>query len=142
MNQHLSLLAALISGLVFGLGMAISGMIDPAKIIAFLDVAGDWDSSLAFVMGGALLVFLPSYFFLIKPRTHALNNEPYCLPVKQVIDRRLIIGAAIFGLGWGIGGLCPGPAVTSLFYGSLAMPVFITTMVIGALGAKRLIRGR
>lgn len=137
MNKSVAMAAPLLSGLLFGLGMALSGMIDPAKVIAFLDITGQWDPSLAFVMGGALLVFLPSYFLLIKPRKESLSGESYCLPVNQDIDWKLLIGAAIFGLGWGIAGICPGPAVASLFYGNAAIPLFLISMFVGSQLAKR-----
>lgn len=137
MNQTVSVFVSffvsLLSGLLFGVGMAVSGMIDPAKVVAFLDITGNWDPSLAFVMGGALLVFMPSYVILIKPRRQALNRETYCLPTKATIDLKLVFGAALFGLGWGIAGICPGPAVSSLLYGNIAILVFLLAMVCGSL---------
>ncbi|WP_114764767.1 YeeE/YedE family protein [Vibrio rhodolitus] len=132
----MNLLVAALSGLLFGLGMAISGMVDPAKVIGFLDVAGNWDPSLAFVMGGALAVFMPAYFFLIKPRSHSINGEQYCLPNTSVIDKRLIGGAALFGIGWGIAGVCPGPAIASASYGNVGIWIFIASMLFGSLLVK------
>ncbi len=128
----MKLLVAAISGLLFGIGMAVSGMIDPAKVIGFLDVAGQWDPSLAFVMGGALMVFMPAYLFLIKPRGNALLGEKYCLPTNTNIDKRLLGGAAIFGLGWGVAGVCPGPAIASASYGNIGIIIFIASMVLGS----------
>lgn len=129
----MNLFVAALSGLLFGLGMAVSGMIDPAKVIGFLDVAGNWDPSLAFVMGGALAVFMPAYFLLIKPRAHSVSGAEYCLPTNNTIDKRLVIGAALFGVGWGVAGVCPGPAVASLSYGNVGIWIFIATMLLGSL---------
>ncbi len=129
---------ALISGLLFGAGMAISGMIEPQKVIGFLDVTGDWDPSLAFVMGGALCVFMPSYFWLIKPRKQSVSGNPIQTTNKTKIDRRLLSGSALFGLGWGIAGICPGPAVASLAMGDLAIVLFFIAMLVGSVVAKML----
>ncbi|MCW8332612.1 YeeE/YedE family protein [Vibrio paucivorans] len=126
-------ITALLSGLLFGAGMAISGMIQPEKVIGFLDVAGAWDPSLAFVMGGALLVFMPSYFLLIKPRKASVTGEAICLPTKKTLDSRLLSGAAIFGLGWGIAGICPGPAVASLALGDKGIVLFLLSLIVGSL---------
>jgi len=111
--------------------MNISGMVDPANIFAFLDITGDWDPSLAFVMGGALLVFTPFYHFIIKPRSKTVDGNAISLPTNTKIDRKLILGASIFGLGWGIGGICPGPAAASLGEGSITIISFIASMLIG-----------
>ena len=126
-----SLFVALLSGVLFGAGMNISGMVDPANIFAFLDITGDWDPSLAFVMGGALLVFAPFYHFIIKPRSKTIDGNAFSLPTNTKIDRKLTLGASIFGLGWGIGGICPGPAVASLGEGSITIILFIASMMIG-----------
>lgn len=126
-----SLFVALLSGVLFGAGMNISGMVDPANIFAFLDITGDWDPSLAFVMGGALLVFTPFYHFIIKSRSKTVDGNAISLPTNTKIDRKLILGASIFGLGWGIGGICPGPAVASLGEGSITIISFIVSMLIG-----------
>jgi uncharacterized membrane protein YedE/YeeE len=141
MNNVLFRLVALISGLLFGLGMAISGMADPAKVIGFLDVAGHWDPSLMFVMGGALLVFMPAYFLLIKSKAKPLNAEEFCLSTSKKIDAKLLSGAAIFGLGWGIAGVCPGPAVSSLGLGNGDVVIFIFAMMLG-LGSTHFILNR
>jgi len=111
-------LAALGCGLVFGLGLTVSGMMNPAKVIGFLDVAGDWDPTLVFVMGGALLVTLPGYRAILKGRRPVLANS-FSLPTKKSLDAPLILGSALFGVGWGLVGFCPGPAVAALGLGSL-----------------------
>ncbi|MDD9196115.1 YeeE/YedE family protein [Aliivibrio sp. S3MY1] len=141
MNNLLFRLVALISGLLFGLGMAISGMVDPAKVIGFLDVAGHWDPSLMFVMAGALLVFMPAYFLLIKPKTTPFNADQFCLSSNKKIDTKLLSGAAIFGIGWGMSGVCPGPAVSSLALGNNDVVIFIFAMMLG-LGSTHFILNR
>jgi hypothetical protein len=131
MNNVLFRLVALISGVLFGLGMVISGMADPQKVTGFLDIVGLWDPSLMFVMGGALLVFMPAYFLLIKPKSKPVNAEEFCLSTNTTIDKRLVTGAAIFGLGWGIAGVCPGPVVSSLALGNMDVIVFFIAMIAG-----------
>lgn len=138
MNNVLFRLVSLVSGLLFGLGMVISGMADPAKVIGFLDIAGEWDPSLMFVMGGALLVFMPAYFLLIKSKAKPLNAESFCLSTNKHIDKKLVLGAAIFGLGWGIAGICPGPAVSSLALGNSDVIIFFFAMMLG-LGSTQFI---
>ncbi len=107
------LFVALFSGTLFGLGLAISGMINPTKVIGFLDVAGDWDPTLALVMGGALLITLP-FFRLILKRSRPVFAKKFQLPTKTSLDARLLGGSAMFGVGWGLSGFCPGPAVAAL----------------------------
>ena len=107
---------ALVVGLIFGLGLTVSQMIDPAKVLGFLDVAGDWDPSLALVMGGALLVAIPGFRMILSRGTPILHAQ-FHLPTKRDLDGRLLTGAAIFGVGWGIAGMCPGPAITALGLG-------------------------
>lgn len=124
-------LIAILSGVLFGVGMAISGMANPQKVLGFLDVFGVWDPSLLFVMGGALAVFMPSYSWLIKPRKAPVSSERFCLPNNQHIDRRLIVGAIIFGLGWGLAGICPGPALASLTAGNSDVWIFVIAMAVG-----------
>lgn len=131
MNKILFQLTALFSGLLFGIGMVISGMANPTKVIGFLDITGVWDPSLIFVMGGALLVFMPGYFLLIKPRQQPLNATEFCLAKNRVIDTKLLIGATLFGIGWGIAGICPGPAVSSLALGNPDVWVFFISMMVG-----------
>ncbi|MGC6472906.1 MAG: DUF6691 family protein [Parvibaculales bacterium] len=119
-----------ICGAVFGLGLAVSGMLNPAKVSAFLDLAGAWDPSLAFVMGGGLAVNLLA-FRLLQKRSAPLLADQFHLPQAARIDRRLIIGSALFGLGWALGGLCPGPAIAGLAYGSTDAVVFFVCMMAG-----------
>lgn len=138
MNKLLFRATSLVAGLLFGLGMVVSGMAEPAKVIGFLDVAGTWDPSLMFVMGGALAVFMPAYFLLIKPQAKPVNAEVFCLASNTKIDRRLISGSVIFGLGWGLAGICPGPVVSSLALGNLGAWVFFPAMMVG-LGATNLL---
>ncbi len=122
---------ALISGGLFGIGMTLSGMADPGKVIGFLDILGAWDPSLMFVMGGALLVFMPAYFLFIKQKTKPINAEEFCLSTNKRIDNKLISGAAIFGLGWGLAGICPGPVVSSIALGNTDVFVFLFAMICG-----------
>ncbi|MGB6190620.1 MAG: YeeE/YedE family protein [Aeromonas molluscorum] len=139
----MKLLTSVFAGLLFGLGMAISGMMDPARVIGFLDLAGEWDPSLAFVMGGALLVFMPGYFLLVKPRRRSLLGEPIVAVPASELDRRLIGGAALFGLGWGLVGICPGPALSLISSGQPMIMLFIAAMVTGILLVDRvLVRAR
>lgn len=131
------LLTSLLAGLLFGLGMAISGMIDPARVTGFLDLAGAWDPSLAFVMGGALVVFMPGYFLLVKPRSRSLLGEPIVAVPPSVLDRPLLGGAALFGIGWGLVGICPGPALSLISSGQPMILLFIAAMVAGILLVDR-----
>ena len=128
------LLVALFSGTLFGLGLAISGMINPAKVIGFLDFAGNWDPTLALVMGGALLVTIP-FFRLILKRPRPVLEDRFELPTKTSLDGRLLGGAAMFGAGWGLSGFCPGPAVAALVpalaNGLMPVFVFVASMLAG-----------
>ncbi|NVC95698.1 YeeE/YedE family protein [Vibrio natriegens] len=142
MNNTIFRITALVSGVLFGMGMAVSGMIDPAKVVGFLDISGNWDPSLAFVMGGALAVFMPSYFLLIKPRIQSVSGAEMCTPTNTKIDARLLSGAAIFGLGWGLAGICPGPAVASLALGNVSIILFFVAMLAGSMFAKLVINAR
>ena len=135
----MKLLTSLLAGLLFGLGMAISGMVDPARVTGFLDLAGAWDPSLAFVMGGALLVFMPGYFLLVKPRSQSLLGEPIVAVPTPRLDRRLIGGAALFGIGWGLVGICPGPALSRISSGQPMIMLFIAAMVAGILLVDRVL---
>ncbi|HKH10522.1 MAG TPA: YeeE/YedE family protein [Rubrobacter sp.] len=122
--------AALASGLVFGLGLAVSGMMNPAKVVGFLDVTGDWDPTLAFVMAGALLVAVPAYRFIPK-RGRPVLDEEFSLPKKKAIDAPLLGGSALFGVGWGLVGFCPGPAIAALGTGLLPVFAFVAAMLAG-----------
>ncbi len=109
MNKTIFRFSALLSGVLFGMGMAVSGMIDPAKVIGFLDISGSWDPSLAFVMGGALAVFMPSYFLIIKPRKQSVSGEAFCTPTNKNIDGRLLSGAGDLWFRLGFGRYLPWP---------------------------------
>jgi uncharacterized membrane protein YedE/YeeE len=122
--------AALVSGLVFGLGLAVSGMMNPAKVVGFLDAAGDWDPTLAFVMVGALLVAVPAYRFIPK-RGRPVLEEEFSLPKRKAIDAPLLGGSALFGAGWGLVGFCPGPAIAALGTGLLPVFAFVAAMLAG-----------
>ncbi|MBN9604449.1 MAG: YeeE/YedE family protein [Afipia felis] len=131
MSALLRLLVSLATGAIFGFGLSLSGMVDPARVIGFLDVAsGHWDPSLAFVLGGALLVALPGVAIQRRMARPALD-EQFHLPTRTVIDRPLVLGSAIFGVGWGLGGLCPGPAVAALSIGLVPSFIFAAAMAAG-----------
>ena len=123
-------LAALLSGLVFGLGLLVSGMANPAKVLGFLDLAGRWDPSLALVMAGAIAVGMLA-FSVARRRTVSLLGLDLIWPKARHIDRRLIGGSVLFGIGWGIAGFCPGPALVALGMGEWKAVVFVVAMVIG-----------
>lgn len=123
-------LVALLAGTLFGAGLAISGMTDPGKVIGFLDLAGQWDPSLAFVMGAAICISLPT-FQLLRGRSKPVFASQYFLPTKQDLDPQLILGAVFFGIGWGIAGLCPGPAIANLASASPEILGFVVAMVAG-----------
>ena len=126
----MKLLMALLAGLLFGLGLILSGMTDPAKVLGFLDLAGNWDPSLAFVMGGALLVGSLVFPFATK-RPKSLLGDALRLPTATRIDRRLVLGGLTFGVGWGLAGYCPGPALASLAQGGTKPLVFFVAMLAG-----------
>ncbi|MDX6380577.1 MAG: uncharacterized protein QOI57_1601 [Rubrobacteraceae bacterium] len=126
----LRMLVTLLSGTLFGLGLAISGMVNPAKVIGFLDIAGDWDPTLAFVMGGALLVTVPAFRLILKRESPVLADD-FELPTKKDLDARLLGGSALFGVGWGLSGFCPGPAVTALATGLMPVFAFVAAMIVG-----------
>jgi uncharacterized membrane protein YedE/YeeE len=123
-------ISALITGLIFGLGLIVSGMTNPAKVIGFLDLAGSWDPSLAFVMGGAILVGFFA-FRLAGRRAKSWLGALMHLPTARAIDRRLIVGGLTFGAGWGLAGYCPGPALTSLLSGGSKPVIFVLAMLAG-----------
>ena len=126
----MQMLIALLTGLVFGFGLIVSGMTDPSKVIGFLDVAGKWDPSLAFVMGGAILVGLFAFRFAAT-RQQAILGGPMRLPTARHIDRRLVLGGLAFGAGWGLAGYCPGPALASLATGGTKPLIFTIAMLVG-----------
>ena len=121
---------SLISGLLFGFGLILSGMADPSKVLGFLDLAGLWDPSLAFVMGGAVFVGSAFYPFANR-RTKSISGAPMPEPVATVIDRRLVLGGVTFGVGWGLAGFCPGPALVSVAFGGVKPLVFVVAMLAG-----------
>ena len=127
-------LMPLIAGALFGAGLAVSQMVDPAKVQGFLDIAGiaggTWDPSLAFVMAGALAVTAIGYRLAVR-RAAPLMAEQFSLPTRRDIDTRLIAGAVIFGAGWGLAGYCPGPAVASLAFGNAEILAFVVAMLVG-----------
>ena len=122
--------ASLASGVLFGLGLTVSKMINPAKVLGFLDVAGDWDPSLAFVMLGALIVATPAYLVSRRLRAPLCTTE-FAHPAATRIDRRLIVGALLFGIGWGLVGYCPGPAIASIGLGGGRTLLFVVAMLAG-----------
>ncbi|GAA0255084.1 hypothetical protein LNAOJCKE_3467 [Methylorubrum aminovorans] len=124
--------SAFAAGLLFGLGLIVSGMADPAKVLAFLDVTGRWDPSLAFVMAGAVAVSAVGYR-VARRRGHPVLASRLDLPTRRSIDLRLIAGAAVFGLGWGLVGLCPGPALTLLTVLPAQAATFVAAMAVGML---------
>ncbi|KNY19738.1 DUF6691 family protein [Methylobacterium sp. ARG-1] len=130
MSAALRILAALAAGLTFGLGLALSGMLDPARVRGFLDVAGAWDLSLVFVLGGALTVSGLGYL-LSQRLSGPVLDARFDLPARRRIDAPLIVGAALFGIGWGLSGFCPGPAVAALSTGAVPVLVFVAAMLIG-----------
>ena len=136
--------SAFVVGLLFGVGLIISGMTDPSKIIGFLDLAGAWDPSLAFVMGGAILVGFVAFHFARK-RTVSFLGGAMHLPAARHIDRELILGSLAFGVGWGLAGYCPGPAVVALGAGQDKAVVFVIAMIAGMAlyeAADRLLHAR
>lgn len=129
------------SGLIFGLGLILGGMSDPAKVKAFLDLFGNWDPSLAFVMGGAIAVGVFA-FAAGKKRTASWTGERMEIPTSKVIDTRLIVGGVLFGTGWGIGGFCPGPALVALGSGLMPAAAFIAAMLAGMVVHDRFLAKR
>jgi uncharacterized protein len=128
-------IVALAVGLVFGLGLCISGMTEPAKVLGFLDLAGSWDPSLAFVMGGALAIGFIA-FGLARRRRVALDGEPMQMPTARIINAPLIVGSLIFGVGWGLAGICPGPAIVDVGFLNPRALVFVAAMACGMLAYR------
>ena len=131
------LLTTYLIGLLFGLGIAISGMANPAKVLNFFDIAGTWDPSLAFVLGGAVVTAFIGYRIVLQ-RPAPLFEELYSLPSRTDLDWKLIGGSAVFGIGWGISGFCPGAALPVLGTGQLSVIMFVVSLVAGMLAARRL----
>jgi uncharacterized membrane protein YedE/YeeE len=122
----------LVVGLIFGAGLALSDMINPARVLNFLDLAGSWDPSLAFVMGGALIPSAIGYL-IVRRMQRPVMADTFCIPENRVIEKRLLAGSAMFGAGWGLAGLCPGPAVAGLAFGMWQPWVFVAAMLAGML---------
>ena len=123
-------LGAFVAGLIFGIGLIVSGMTDPSKVIGFLDLAGHWDPSLAFVMVGAIIVGMVGYA-VARKRTAAFLGGAMHVPTARQIDRRLVLGSVVFGAGWGLAGFCPGPALVSLGTGQDKALAFVIAMLAG-----------
>lgn len=132
----MKLLTSLIIGAIFGIGIAISGMANPAKVLNFFDIAGSWDPSLAFVMGGALIVTAIGYRIVFGTQKSPAFEASFSVPTNNAIDKRLVIGSAIFGVGWGISGFCPGGAIPALGLGHTETFVFIGAMCAGIIFAR------
>ncbi|MDR6444020.1 putative membrane protein YedE/YeeE [Paraburkholderia terricola] len=124
------ILNALLAGLIFGIGLIVSGMANPAKVLGFLDLAGNWDPSLAFVMGGAIAIGVVG-FAIARRLKRSVLGAPMSLPKATRIDRRLLAGSALFGAGWGLAGFCPGPALVSAGSGEPKAVLFVAAMLVG-----------
>lgn len=134
-------LMALLSGLIFGLGLILGGMTDPGKVKGFLDVAGAWDPSLALVMGGAIAVGVFA-FAAARRRSRSWSGDRMDIPTNRVIDARLIAGGVLFGAGWGLGGFCPGPALVAMSAGLGSAAVFVIAMLAGMVLHDRFLQPR
>jgi len=128
--MNMQRISEFVVGLIFGVGLVLSGMTDPGKVIGFLDVSGDWDPSLALVMGGAIAVGMFAFAWAKKRRQPVLG-EAFDWPASEQIDRRVVIGSLVFGIGWGLAGFCPGPAVVSLAAGHEKALYFVGAMIFG-----------
>ena len=124
-----------IAGLIFGIGLAVSGMVNPVKVLSFLDLAGHFDATLILVMGAGLITTMIGYCFVFRRKT-PFFDEHFHLPTLKAINLRLVTGSALFGVGWGLGGFCPGPAVASLAYFHWQSILFVVAMAAGALAAR------
>ena len=141
-NTHyrLQALVAFISGCLFGLGLIVAQMVDANKVLNFLDFFGHWDPSLALVMAAGLSVYSLGYVFGVKPKSKPLLDEQFFLPTKTIIDKKLLTGASLFGLGWGLVGICPGPAIVNLVTLNGQFIGFVIAMLLGMLTAKKLVK--
>ena len=136
----MTIFASLLAGLVFGLGLIVSGMADPAKVLGFLDLGGAWDPSLAFVMASAIAVSALA-FAVARKRTVSFLGAAMKLPTSRDIDGRLVIGSVVFGIGWGVAGFCPGPGLVALGMGEVKALIFVVAMLVG-MGAFELLERR
>ncbi len=132
-------IVALLAGILFGVGLSLSQMINPQKVLAFLDVFGHWDPSLALVMGGALAVTIPAYYFILRDPAPMIAEKFY-LPDNTAIDKQLVLGAALFGIGWGVAGYCPGPAVAALSINWQEAVPFLIALAVGGFASDRALR--
>jgi len=123
-------LSSLLSGIIFGLGLTISGMVNPQKVLGFLNIFGDWDPSLMFVMVGAIIIFSPLHF-TFKRKSRPFFAQSFIIPSKKDIDKSLILGAILFGIGWGLVGFCPGPAISAISFLNINVYIFVLFMFIG-----------
>jgi len=133
--------SSFLAGLVFGIGLIVSRMVSPAKVLGFLDLAGPWDPSLALVMAGAIAVGAPAFLVAAKRKLTVLGT-PMILPNARHIDRRLVLGSVAFGVGWGLAGFCPGPAVVALGAGQMKALLFVVAMLAGMLAFELAERAR
>ncbi|MGB2832832.1 MAG: DUF6691 family protein [Methylotenera sp.] len=140
LSNTTALIVALLSGLIFGLGLILAGMANPAKVLAFLDLAGLWDPTLALVMGGAIAVGFVA-FRIAGKRSSSFLGLPMNIPTSRIIDKRLVIGSLVFGIGWGLVGICPAPAFVLLGAGSIKGLVFLVAMLVG-MGIFELLESR
>jgi uncharacterized membrane protein YedE/YeeE len=131
----MKLIVSFILGTLFSMGLSISGMVNPDKVLGWLDFFGAWDPSLIFVMGGAVTVNI-LFFKLILKRKHPLLENKFSVPTKTVVDNRLLVGSALFGIGWGLGGVCPGPGLSNLFLFNPKVIAFLVAMVFGMIAFK------
>jgi len=134
-------IVAVVTGLLFGAGLAASGMTNPEKVQGFLDLTGVWDPSLMFVMGGAVVVTLISFRFILN-LSRSVFSEQFHMPSSTSIDTRFIIGAALFGTGWGLVGYCPGPALAAIAYLNSDVMIFLVAMFVGAFLGQELLKPR
>ncbi|MDC0599308.1 YeeE/YedE family protein [Candidatus Pseudothioglobus singularis] len=130
---------SLVSGIIFGIGLVISGMTNPEKVIGFLSITHNWDASLIFVMGGGIITAGPFFYLMRNRQTSSLGNQ-IDLPKKQKLDKKIIIGASLFGVGWGLVGLCPGPAIAAIATFDPIIIVFLLSMAAGVLVKKNMIK--
>ncbi|WP_137132916.1 YeeE/YedE family protein [Rhizobium sp. FY34] len=142
MIRHLpQIAAALLCGTLFGFGLSLSGMLDPARVQGFLDPFGAWDPSLIFVLGGAVAIAMAG-MVLVHYMAHPVLADTFQIPTNRTIDRPLLVGSGLFGIGWGLGGFCPGPALSALSFGSSTVLVFVLAMLVGMIVHDRFLVGR
>ena len=126
-----NLVVSFLVGVLFALGLGVSGMLQPSKVVGFLDVAGAWDPSLILVMVGAIAVNTGAYYLIVRKREAPLFNARFLIPTRKDIDAPLVVGAILFGIGWGLGGYCPGPGIVSLMSGAMPAVTFVGSMLAG-----------